>query len=113
MCDLTPTPVTPTPVTPTPFVTPTPVEDAPGSRSPVKDRSPHFPIFSEFPDASYADRYNTLSRKLVQEKLYTAASVLVSPRTAAQSGDYEELSEFTGFRRFVTQLAGHVAAEAA
>lgn len=89
------------------------VEDAKGSRSPVRDQSPHFPVFPEFQGASYAARYDILCRKLVQEQLYTAASVLVSPRTAAESGDHEELSEFTGFRRFVSQLAGHVAAEAA
>ncbi len=28
------------------------VEDAPGSRSPVRDRSPHFPVFPEFQGAS-------------------------------------------------------------
>jgi len=88
------------------------VEDVLGSRSPVKDKSPHFLIFPEFQGASYADRYNILCRKLVQEQLYTAASVLVSPRTAADSGDHIELSEFIGFRRFVRQLSGHVAAEA-
>jgi type II restriction enzyme len=87
------------------------VEDAPRSRSPVRDLSPHYPVFPEFEGASYADRYNILCRKLVQEKLYTSASVLLSPRSAADTGDYEELSEFTGFKRFISQLAGHVAAE--
>lgn len=88
------------------------VEDVAESRSPVRDSSPHFPVFPEFRGASYSERYNILCRKLVQEKLYTAASVILTPRTAGDSGDYEELSEFTGLRRFVTQLAGHVAAEA-
>lgn len=89
------------------------LEDAPGSRSPVGDSSPHFPVFREFSGASYADRYNILCRKLVQEQLYTAASVLTSPRTAADDGAYAELSDMTGLRTFVTQLAGHVAVEAA
>ncbi len=89
------------------------VEDAHGSRKPVRDGSPHFPIFPEFERASYADRYNFLCRKLVQEQLYSAASVLMSPRNAAASGDYSELSEMTGLKTFVTELAGHVAAEAA
>ena len=44
------------------------VEDCPASRTPVADRSPHFPIFSEFKSASYADRYNVLCKKLVQEQ---------------------------------------------
>lgn len=89
------------------------LEDAPKSRSPVKDMSPHFPVFAEFKGASYADRYNILCRKLVQEQLYTAASVIVSPREAVNSGDYSEMSDMTGLRTFVTELAGHVAAEAA
>ena len=89
------------------------LEDAPKSRAPVNDVSPHFPVFREFEQASYADRYNILCRKLVQEQLYTAASVIVSPRAAADTGEYTELSEMTGLRTFVTELAGHIAAEAA
>ena len=68
---------------------------------------------SEFKGASYADRYNILCRKLVQEQLYTTASVIVTPRTAADTGDYAEMSEMTGLKTFVSELAGHVAAEAA
>lgn len=89
------------------------LEDAPASRSPVRDTSPHFPVFKEFQGASYAERYNILCRKLVQEQLYTTASILTSPRTASDDGAYSELSDMTGLRTFVTELAGHVAAEAA
>ena len=89
------------------------LEDAPASRAPVGDASPHFPVFKEFQGASYAERYNILCRKLVQERLYTTASVLTSPRSASADGDYSEMSDMTGLRTFVTELAGHVAAEAA
>ena len=89
------------------------LEDAPKSRSPVKDAAPHFPVFEEFKGASYAQRYNLLCRKLIQEQLYTVASILTSPRNAAETGEYAELSEMTGLRTFVSELAGHVAAEAA
>ena len=89
------------------------LEDAPASRSPVKDSSPHFPIFKEFKGASYAERYNILCRKLVQENLYTAASILTSPRTASVDGKYSGMAEMTSLRTFVTGLAGHVAAEVA
>jgi hypothetical protein len=88
------------------------VEDCEGSRSPVQDRSPHFPAFEEFNGASYADRYNILSQKLVQEQLYTTACVLLSARIATNTGDYSELSEMTGLKTFLATLAGHVAAEA-
>jgi len=89
------------------------VEDCPASRAKVRDASPHFPVFPEFKNASYAQRYEILCRKLVQEQLYTAASVLLSPRTADKDGAYTELSEMTNFRTFVTTLAGHIAGEAA
>lgn len=89
------------------------LEDCATSRSPVKDTSPHFPTFKEFQGASYADRYNILCRKLMQEQLYTSSSILLSARTAARTGSYSELSELTGLNTFVSTLAGHVAAEAA
>jgi len=89
------------------------VEDCSDSRTPVRDKSPHFPVFQDFNNASYVDRYNILCRKLVQEQLYTAASVLLSPRTSVNSGDHTELSEMTSLKTFITTLAGHVAAEAA
>jgi type II restriction enzyme len=89
------------------------VDDAPGSRTPVRDRSPHFPVFKEFQGASYLKRYDILCQRLVQEQLYTTASIIASPRTAAQTGDYLEMSDMTSLKTFVTSLAGHVATEAA
>lgn len=89
------------------------LEDAPASRAPVSDNSPHFPIFPDFRNASYADRYNILCKKLVQERLYNSAAVIRSTRTAVDSGDYSELSDLTGLKTFVTGLAAHIAGEAA
>src|SRR5260370_12969075 len=89
------------------------VEDAPASRSPVRDSSPHFPLFPEFGNASYLDRYNILCRKLVQERLYTTSTMLASPRTAGDTGDYADLSELTSLKTFITSFAGHIAAEVA
>jgi len=89
------------------------VEDAPGSQRPVTDRSPHFPIFPEFRGASYLRRYDILCQRLVQEQLYTTASVITSPRSAAKSGDFSNLSELTSLKTFVAKLAAHIAGEAA
>ena len=89
------------------------VEDAPESRSPVRDTSAHFPVFPEFQGASYLKRYDLLCQKLVQEQLYTTASVIASPRTASATGEYAIMSEMTSLKTFVTSLAGHIAAEAA
>ncbi len=89
------------------------VEDAPESRRPVTDRSPHFSVFPEFHGASYLKRYDILCQRLIQENLYAAASVLTSSRTAVKTGNYDELSQLTGLKTFITTLAGHIAAEAA
>lgn len=89
------------------------VEDAPESRRPVNDRSPHFPVFKEFQGASYLKRYDVLCQRLAQEQLYGAAAILASPRSAATTGEYGELSELTSLKTFIATLAGHVAAVAA
>lgn len=89
------------------------VEDAPASRSPVRDKSPHFPVFPEFQGASYLKRYDVLCQRLVQEKLYSAAALMASPRDATMTGANGCLSDMTSFKTFITSLAGHVAAEAA
>lgn len=89
------------------------VEDAPKSRSIVKDSSPHFPVFEEFKSASYLKRYDLLCQKLVQEQLYTTAALITSPRSAAATGEFSEMSSMTGLKTFIASLAGHIAAEAA
>ncbi len=89
------------------------VEDAPESRAPVRDSSPHFPVFPDFVGASYLKRYDILCQRLVQEQLYTTAAVMASPRGAGVTGEMTSLSDMTSLRTFVTSLAGHVAAEAA
>lgn len=89
------------------------VEDAPASRAPVKEMSPHFKTFPEFKNASYLERYNILCRKLAQESLYTTATVITSPREAIETGAYLEMAELTGLKNFITSFAGHIATEAA
>lgn len=89
------------------------VEDADGSRSTVRETSPHFPMFAEFRETSYIRRYHLLCKKLIQEQFYTAACTLASPRASLKDGRYESESDLTSLSTFVTSLAGHVAAAAA
>jgi type II restriction enzyme len=89
------------------------VEDAPGSRSPVRESSPHFPIFEEFKGASYLKRYDLLCQRLVQEQLYTTAAVIAADRKAVDTGEFSDLSPMTSLKTLVTTLAGHVAASVA
>ena len=88
------------------------VEDTLGSRTPVRDRSPHFPIFPEFQNASYLMRYDILCKRLVKEQLYTSACLIASPRSAIDSGTFQSLSELTSLKTFVTSLASFAAAAA-
>jgi restriction endonuclease XhoI-like protein len=89
------------------------LEDSPASRAPVKDISPNFPVVPEYRNASYAKRYDILCTKLIMEGFYSAASVILSPRSASKTGVYSEMNEMTGLKSVVTTLAGRIAAEAA
>ena len=89
------------------------LEDCDRSRSPVKDSCSNFPLFPEFQGASYSERYNLLCKRLVKEQLYTAAALLLSPRTGIETGRYSDLSEMTGIRTFFAGFAARVAVEAA
>ena len=89
------------------------VEDAEGSRRPVRDTSPHFPVFRDFQDASYVERYHILCKRLIQEQLYTAATALASPRTTGKDGSFVSFTDQTSLSTFVTTFAGHIAAAAA
>ena len=90
------------------------IEDAEKSRRPgIRESSQHFPIFPEFKNVSYLDRYDLLCQKLVLESLYTAACTLASPREAVTTGAYADMSELSSLKTFVINFAGHMAAEAA
>ena len=58
------------------------LEDCPASRTPVKSTEPHFPVFPEFKDSSYITRYELFCRKMVRERHYNAACLLLSDREA-------------------------------
>jgi hypothetical protein len=86
------------------------VEDCPASRRPgQRIASPHFPAFPEFEHATYLDRYDILCRKLMQERLYTAASLVASPREAGATGAFIDLSEETSMRAFARRFTAAVA----
>jgi len=85
------------------------LEGSPKVSEPVRNGAANFPVFPEFMDASYQRRYELLCEKLVSERLYQAAALLVTPRSALEDGAYTDL----GLRLFVTELAAHVAKVAA
>jgi hypothetical protein len=80
------------------------LEEAPGSLSPVRAREPHFKVFPEFKDASYAKRYEILLTKLVRERLYDSACFLMSNATDGLKGLYKEPAPELSFQNFVESL---------
>ncbi len=87
------------------------LEDAPESTRPVKVYEPHFGVFAEFRDSSYASRYELLCLKLVRERLYDAACFLLSDALGGRRrGDYREPAKELSFGHFAGSLAAHVGA---
>lgn len=80
------------------------LEEAPGSLNPVRAREPHFKVFPEFKEASYAKRYEVLLTKLVRERLYDAACLLMSNASYGDRGDYHEPAAELSFQNFVVSL---------
>ncbi len=87
------------------------VEDAEGSRAPVKEWSPHFPADKIFQGGSYQKRMMLLCERMVQHQLYACASVLVATG-GREAGAYANLTAQTSFRNLLSKLAAHLASEA-
>ena len=70
------------------------LEDCPGSTASVRVDETHFKIFREFVDSSYAKRYQLLIERLVAEKWYSSASLIMSNRDeGAKLGSYSSPTE--------------------
>jgi Restriction endonuclease XhoI len=80
------------------------LEEAPRSLAPVRAREPHFKVFPEFKEASYASRYEILLTKLVRERLYDAACFLMSNAAGGKKGLYREPAVELGFQNFIESL---------
>jgi hypothetical protein len=76
------------------------LEDAAGSTRPVGVREMHFKAFKEFRGTSYSDRYALLCKRLVLERLYDAACLILSSRETGPNGDYREPDAQLSFKLF-------------
>lgn len=86
------------------------LEHAERSTTPVRVAEPHFGVFPEFQEASYADRYEILCRRLVRERLYDASCLLLSSKTGGRRGQYAEPAAELSFSNFAASLAAHAGA---
>jgi len=86
------------------------LEEAPASIRPIKVTESHFSVLEEFRDASYARRYELLLTKLVRERLYDGACLLLSNRSRGARGEYKEPAPELSFRSFASSLLAHAMA---
>ncbi len=82
------------------------LEDCRSSSEPVKVDEPHFPVFPEFKPASYAKRYEILCRRLVRERLYDSACLLLSESSKGRTGAHRTPAEDLSFERFADSCTG-------
>ena len=67
-------------------------------------------MFPEFQEASYAKRYEILLTKLLRERLYDGASLLLTTRDGGLDGQFTSPSEELSFRTFAAGLMAHAIA---
>ncbi|MBL8483095.1 MAG: restriction endonuclease [Rhodocyclaceae bacterium] len=85
------------------------LEDTPKSRAPVRVDEPHFEVFTEFKKTSYAQRYAIFCERLVRERLYDGACLLLSDKTGGLKGRFTEPNPELGFTMFAASLTAHAA----
>ena len=86
------------------------LEDAEGSRQPVRVHEKHFPVFEGFRGASYARRCEESLRRFVRQRDYDSATLILSDRTNGARGKYQEPAVDLTFERFATLMCNHVVA---
>lgn len=82
------------------------LEDCSRIASPVRNKEPYFKVDPVFEAASYRKRYELLCRRLVLERVYTAACLVMA--TNASRTKITQPAEDLSFKRLVAALRGHV-----
>ena len=88
------------------------LEDCDKSRSPVGVKESHFPVFPEFRTSSYAQRYEILLTKLVRDRLYDSACLLMSSRSEGIRGVFHCPSAELSIEQFGAGLLARAIAHA-
>lgn len=86
------------------------LEDCPKAQRPLRVKQPHFPAFPEFQHASYAKRYEILLTKLLRERLYDGASLLLTTQEGGVNGEFRSPSQELAFKTFAAGLTAHAMA---
>jgi hypothetical protein len=84
------------------------LEECLASMTPVAVKEPHFKVFSEFQGTSYAKRYELQLRRLMLEKKYDGAALILATESGGLNGIYNEPALDLTMKRLLAGLAGHV-----
>jgi len=84
------------------------LEQCSASMKPVSVKEPHFKAFAEFDESSYARRYEILLQRLMLEKQYDSAALLLATEKGGPKGVYSEPAPDLTIKRLLAGLAGHV-----
>lgn len=85
------------------------LEDHVKAKTPVRVQEPIFGVFPEFVSTSYEQRYEMLLRRMVRERRYSAASLLVSPKTGNVPAVWSEPADDLGTKTWMRSLMAHLA----
>lgn len=83
------------------------LEECDASLASVHCEEPHYLVFDEFRDASYARRYQILCERLVERQLYSAAALELSPSDTSR---HRALSPATSIRNLFAEFSGRLLA---
>jgi len=84
------------------------LEDCDRVKTPVRNKEPYFKVDPVFHRASYSRRYELLCRRLVLERVYSSACLIMA--TNSLKTRITQPADDLSFHRFVAALRGHVVA---
>lgn len=81
------------------------LDDCEKSRKPVHVSEPHFPVFPEYKDSSYLDRYHQFCLKLMRERIYSQTCFITSDQLVQnEQRNYLEPSSELTVNRFLKSM---------
>ncbi|MFQ5414332.1 MAG: PaeR7I family type II restriction endonuclease, partial [Phycisphaerae bacterium] len=83
-------------------------EEAEASTRPVAVHEKHFQVFKDYRHASYAHRCEESVRRLMRERCYDVACLLLSRKPAGGRARYIEPARDLAFEHFAKLLCHHV-----
>jgi hypothetical protein len=72
----------------------------------IKNKNGEYPY--QVPGISYIQRLNFMCNRFMHESIYSAASIITSPRAAIDTGEYGEVETITGLNRFLFLFTNHI-----